>query len=75
MSRDEGLTLPSIPVANTMTKSNLGGGDRVSLILYVFHSPSLKEERVGTQGKILKAKMEAETMGECCLLAHSQWLP
>jgi hypothetical protein len=46
-----------------LTKDNMGGK---SLFQLRDHSPSLREDTVGAQGKILeKARTEAETMEVC----------
>lgn len=50
------LSLISITVLKTMTKSNLWGREFIS------YSLSLGEVRVGTQGKTMEAETEAETM-------------
>lgn len=66
------LSSVSVPVVNTTTKSNMGRKGLVSVYNpHVIHAPSLRDVSAKTQGRNLKARMEAEAIDDYFLLACS----
>lgn len=67
------LSLLSVAVVKTITKSNLDGMGGLLSSLHNLNHNSFREAKVGAQAKNLKVGTKAETIEECCLLACSSW--
>lgn len=55
----------------TLPKKAACGGE---FIRFTLHSASLRQARIGTEGRNLDTRTEADPVEECCLLTYTPWL-